>query len=342
MKTKLLIYGALGYMGRLFTEFAQAAGLPIVLAAREPELAAHARALGVEARIFSLDAALEAQLHDITLVVNLAGPFALTQGPWIAACLATGTHYLDIAGEYQEFQSAHAHDAAARAAGVMLLPGAGFGVVPTDIAALLARRALPDATRLAIGFATEGGVSQGTLRTVLKDIHKAGVQRVGGQLVPAMPATGTWQASTAAGKAYTLQLNPWRADLFTAHLSTGIQEISTYSAFPGLVVRFMQGRMLWLRNLLLNRLLRFLPVGPSPKQRSAGRTHVWAEASNASGRKVLQRIDGPEAYDFTAATLQAISHRVLAGDARPGFQTPGAYGEDLLAGIAGVRVHAPA
>ena len=91
----------------------------------------------------------------------------------------------------------------------------------------------------------------------------------------------------------------------------------------------------------MNRLLRFLPVGPSPKQRAAGRTHVWAEASNASGRKVLQRIDGPEAYDFTAATLLAISRRVLAGDGHSGFQTPGVYNEELLEGIAGVQVHAP-
>jgi short subunit dehydrogenase-like uncharacterized protein len=75
-------------------------------------------------------------LTDIKLVVNLAGPFVLTNQTFIKACIETKTHYIDIAGEYLEFESAFAFHEEAKQAGIMIMPGAGFGVVPTDIAAV--------------------------------------------------------------------------------------------------------------------------------------------------------------------------------------------------------------
>ena len=72
------------------------------------------------------------------------------------ACLRTRTHYLDITGEVAVFESLATRDAEARAAGVMLLPGAGFDVVPSDCLAAHLRRRLPTATHLALGFAALG------------------------------------------------------------------------------------------------------------------------------------------------------------------------------------------
>ena len=339
MKTNVLIYGALGYMGQLTARYANEARLPVVLAARSPDLTKLAETMGVESRMFGLaDAAgLQKQLTDVAVVVNLAGPFSATSRPLIEACIATGTHYIDIAGEYPDFETAYSFTEAARKAGVMLMPGAGFGVVPTDIAALLAHRKLPDATELTIAYATVGGASQGTLKTVLKDIDKPGVTRQNGQFVPIKPAAETltfW----ADGKDHIVVTNPWRADLFTAFYSTGIPTIRTFSAFPGFVVGFMKGRMLWLRDLLLNRLVGLLPVGPNEKQLQTGKTHVWATAKNATGQTATVQIDGPEAYLFSVRTVLAITSRILAGDAKPGFQTPAHYGAALIENMDGVTI----
>ena len=46
------------------------------------------------------------------------------------ACVQAGAHYIDITGEIPVFERLAARDGEARARGIMLLPGAGFDVVP--------------------------------------------------------------------------------------------------------------------------------------------------------------------------------------------------------------------
>lgn len=335
--SKVLIYGAAGYMGKLCAHEFASAGLRPLLAGRADRVHEIARGAGLPSAQFDLSRREEIERHldGVALVVNLAGPFAGTQNPLIEACLARGAHYIDIAGEVDEMQSAHAFDEAARAANVMIMPGAGFGVVPTDIAANEAKSRLPAATRLVISYATVGGASRGTLRTVLKDIHRAGVRRVNGALIPAEPAESEIDFSVG-GKSFHAVYNPWRADLFTAGISTGIPDISTYSVFPGFVVSMMKGRLLWLRDLALKYLLRFLQEGPSETQLKSGRTYIEAEASNDSAREVVALV-GPEAYLFTARCLREIAIRILDGKWKPGFQTPTLYGRALLDRIEGVE-----
>ncbi|MCH2899060.1 hypothetical protein K3W01_15090, partial [Listeria monocytogenes] len=75
-----------------------------------------------------------------------------TSTPMIAACRAAGTHYVDITGEIAVFEQAPAGDAEAREAGIVVCPGVGFDVIPTDCLAACLKEALPDAQRLALGF----------------------------------------------------------------------------------------------------------------------------------------------------------------------------------------------
>ena len=70
----------------------------------------------------------------------------------VEACLRKRVHYLDITGEIEVFEACAARDAEARAAGVMLLPGTGFDVVPSDCLAAHLKSRLPTATHLALGF----------------------------------------------------------------------------------------------------------------------------------------------------------------------------------------------
>src|SRR4030067_639580 len=74
-----------------------------------------------------------------------AGPFIHTFRPMVEACLRAGTHYLDITGEYPVFESLAARDGEARAAGIMVLPGAGFDVVPSGCLGAHLKRRLPPA-----------------------------------------------------------------------------------------------------------------------------------------------------------------------------------------------------
>lgn len=333
MKDKILIYGANGYMGKLSSEFATRQQLPIILAGRS------AFRTDKPSRIFSLENKEEIlnNLTDILLVINLAGPFNVTNVPLLEACIDTKTHYIDIAGEAPEIETVFEYHQKATVAGIMLMPGAGFGVVPTDIVANLAKEKLPDATHLKIAYVTEGGVSRGTLQTVLKNTNEEGVIIKNGLKQKAMPAFTTFSFA-AEGKNNAVVYNPWRADLFTAQVSTGIKTIETFSAFPSFIVKMMQGRMLWLRDFILKRLIGFLPEGPSAKQLKKGKTICFAEVKNENGDKATVTLIGPEAYMFSVLTLIEISKRIAKGDFKTGFQTPNIYGYELISSFDNIEL----
>ena len=114
---KWLIYGANGYSGALIACEAQARGLRPILAGRSAAVQALATELGLEARSFALDqpAAVRAGLEGVALVLHCAGPFSATSAPMVAACLAAGSHYLDITGEIDVFEALAARDGEAKA-----------------------------------------------------------------------------------------------------------------------------------------------------------------------------------------------------------------------------------
>lgn len=332
-KNKILIYGASGYTAKLFTKAAVDAHLDFVLAGRSKFETEKTY------RIFSIDSSedIDKHLSDIKLLINLAGPFSKTNRPLIEACIRTQTNYIDIAGEYPEFITAHQYHQQAQQAGIMLMPGAGFGVVPTDIAAHLAHQELPDATHLSIGFVTKGGASRGTLHTILKDINTPGVKIAGGKQIKALPASSKIMFAHAKNT-HNLVYNPWRGDLFTALVSTGIQNIETYSNFPAPIVKMMQGKYAWLKQFLINTAIKWLPEGPNEKQLNKGSTLVLAKICNAKNHTKEVVIEGPEAYLFTVKTLVAITNQIMANNFVTGFQTPSIYGKELLNGISSIKI----
>ena len=188
-----LLYGASGYTGRLVSdECARQGGLAPTLGGRdEVRLRALAEARGWPHLAVNLDdtGALAAALHDFAVVLHCAGPFSATSAPMRAACLASGTHYLDITGEIDVFVEAHAQHAAAQAAGVVLCPGVGFDVVPTDCVAACLKEALPDATALVLGFSGVDRLSAGTTVTAMEAVfrgcaHRRERRRCGRQAAP--------------------------------------------------------------------------------------------------------------------------------------------------------------
>ena len=183
----LLIYGANGYTGELCARRAAAEGLPAVLAGRRADAV---RALAVELGrphlAFALDrpAAVDAALTGVTVVLNCAGPFSRTAAQLVAACLRAKVHYLDITGELAVLEGIAGRDDEARAAGITLLPGAGFDVVPSDCLAAHVKRRLPSATHLTLAFRAGARMSRGTATTAVENAGGGGMIRRDGVLRP--------------------------------------------------------------------------------------------------------------------------------------------------------------
>jgi short subunit dehydrogenase-like uncharacterized protein len=342
----LLVYGSTGYTGRLVVAEALARGVRPVLAGRSRDaLAAQAGPLGLAWRAASLDdpAALGAALDGVTVVLHCAGPFVHTWRAMSDACLRRGVHYLDITGEIAVFEGLARRDREARDAGVMLLPGVGFDVVPSDcLAAHLARR-LPDATRLALAFRALGGASRGTLATMVENLGRPGAVRRGGRIVAVPPAWRTRAIDFGDGRPRSAATIPW-GDVSTAWHSTGIPDVEVYMTVSGALRRAMRLSR-WLAPVLAAapvrrfaaRRVRARAPGPSDAARARGASLLWGEAVAADGRRVEARLQGPEGYTLTAMSAVRLAERALAGQAPPGFQTPSrAYGADVVLEIPGV------
>ena len=226
-----LLYGANGYTAQLIAYEATKHGPPPILAGRNADaVGALARQLNLEHRVFALDdpAAVDAGLKDVAVVLNCAGPFSRTAKPMADACLRRRVHYLDVTGEISVFEELAGHDAEAQAAGVMLMPGAGFDVVPSDCLAAHLKRRLPTANKLALGFQALGGFSRGTATTMVENLPKGGMIRRGGVLTHVPTAWRTRVIDFGRGPVRAMTI-PW-GDVATAYRSTGIPDIEVYAA----------------------------------------------------------------------------------------------------------------
>jgi len=337
--SELLIYGANGYTGRLLAERALEVGLRPVLAGRNgAEIHALAAELGLPAKVFDLGspAVVREGIAGAAVVLHAAGPFSATSRPMVDACLSAGAHYVDVTGEIAVLEAVAARDAEAREHNVMLLPGAGFDVVPTDCMAAHVKRRLPGAVRLRLGVAgVGGGISRGTARTMLEGIGGGTLVRKGGRIV-ALRRTPRAEIDFGRGPRPALGLS-W-GDVATAWHSTRIPDIEVYFALTPTLARVASiphavKRVLGSGPLrsLLGRAIRSRPPGPSPERRARGRSIVVAEAWDGEGRSVRSRLETVEAYTLTAWTAVEIARRALAGQAAPGSHTPAtAYGPDFV------------
>lgn len=346
MSSQFLLYGSYGYTGDLVARLAAARGLRPLLAGRDAKrLQAQAAELGLEYLALGLDdpAALDAALDGLPLALHCAGPFSKTSRPMADACLRRGAHYLDITGEIDVFEALAARSAEARQAGVMLLPGIGFDVVPSDCLAAHLKQRLPSANHLVLAIAGFSRASRGTTRTSLERLGQPGVQRLKGKLVP-IPGVRQRTFDFGSGPRQAAAIG-W-GDVSTAYHSTGIPNIETYMALPRSLQRFMRWSARFKGLLssravqgLLNAGVRLLPAGPSEQQRRECRSLLYGEVHSADGRRAAARLTTPEAYRLTAETAVLAVQKALAGAARPGFQTPSsAFGAGFVLEIDGVEL----
>jgi short subunit dehydrogenase-like uncharacterized protein len=327
---KWLLYGANGYSGELIARAAVARGMRPVLGGRSAApLQALAEELGLEGRVLTLDrpAEVAAALTDIALVLNCAGPFSATAQPMMAACLVRRAHYLDITGEVAVFEHAATLDQQARVAGIVLCPGVGFDVVPTDCVALALKEALPDATHLALGFDNASPVSRGTARTMVEGLGEGGAVRRDGVITRVPLGYRERRIDFGSGEKLAMTI-PW-GDVSTAFRTTAIPNIEVYIPISPRRLKSLRrlNRVRWL--LRVAAVQRFLKkrvdrgiAGPDAALRERTPTSVWGEVRSASGATRTARIVTANGYTVTVhASLGVVAH-LLAGYAGAGALTP--------------------
>jgi short subunit dehydrogenase-like uncharacterized protein len=316
-----MIYGANGYTGKLIAQEAKQRGMTPVLAGRSESVGWLARELGLQYRLFDLAdaAAVRLQLDGMGLVLHCAGPFSATCAPMLEGCLEAGAHYLDITGEIDVFAHCHTRDARARKRGIVVLPGAGFDVVPTDCIAAQLKAELPDATHLVLAFEAGGGPSPGTAKTSVEGLGNGGRVRIDGELVR-VPLAWKSRTFTRVGQLRSAMTIPW-GDVYTAFVSTGIPNIEVYMAVPPRTIANVR-RMRLLGPLLrtsfvqgfMKRRIEKSVHGPSDDKRETTATHVWGEARDASGREAKRQLVTPNGYALTVTASLGIVERLLRGD----------------------------
>jgi short subunit dehydrogenase-like uncharacterized protein len=337
-KTRILLYGAYGYTGRLTAELAAAKNIEVILAGRNVQaLEALGDRLKLPTRVVGLDnpTQLVDALADVACVVHMAGPFAVTSMPMLDACLATQTSYIDITGEIEVFEAMWARKDEIRRAGITVLPGAGFDVAPSDSLAGYVAGKIQGPVSLMLAVRGLNGASQGTLRTAIRQISKPVLCRRAGAIVP-IEDPSMRCINFGSGDEPCVPVS-W-GDVSTAFYSTGVGNITVYFRRSGLfrsadIAKKLLGSLL--RSPLGQRglaaIVRKFPEGPNQRQRRRGGSTILAKAINASGDSCAAILCTPNAYDFAANSALEIASRIRQLPAPLGLVTPfQAFGADFV------------
>jgi len=239
------------------------------------------------------------------------------------------------------FETCAARDEEATSAGVMLMPGVGFDVVPSDCLAVHLKNRLPGATHLRLAFVGLGGISHGTRATMTMNVGKGGAIRREGKIVNVPAAWSEREIDFGKSKKLCTTI-PW-GDVSTAFHSTGIPNIEVYTSLPDSSRKMLKlSRYIgWLLAMkpFQNYLQKQIPAGgPSAEARAKGRTFLFGEAWDDTGNRVAARQEGPEGYNTTVLASLKIVEKVLVKVVKIGFQTPAkAFGENLILEIEGTK-----
>lgn len=336
----IIVYGSYGYTGRLIINELKKKSFTIILAGRKRDaLQKQSEETGYSFEVVDVDDSvnLKKLLSKASLVVHCGGPFRFTAEAMVDACLETKTHYTDITGEWQVFELLAGYDEAAKKAGIQIMPGAGFDVVPSDCLAVHLKKRLPSATHLQLAFAmVPGGMSRGTKKSMVESLGYGGVMRKNNELVPF--TLGKDVLDLDFGKFTTKTTRIQWGDISTAWRSTGIPTIEVFAgASTGSIrgLRFSNYasallRQRGIKNFLLNKIDKG-SSGPSDEHLKTGKCYLRGTVWDAAGNTRTSLFNGPNAYLLTAKTAVLIAEKIMTGKFNAGYKTPAMqYGADLV------------
>lgn len=267
-------------------------------------------------------------IQDMDLILNCAGPFIYTAPSFVQACLKTQTHYLDITGEIEVFEYCARHHTQAESQNLLLCPGVGFDVVPSDHLAKALHEHLPDAQQLHLGFHSLSPLSPGTTKTMLLGLGQAPQVRLAGKRVSAPLGIPKRLVDYGEGPLESMAIS-W-GDVATAWYSTGIPNIEVYIPIPAERQKWFKifsklGRLLrgsWIQTLL-SRLVDHKVKGPSDLQLQQDKVTLWGEVENANKERLSARFQVPNGYQLTIHTAITYTEWILTQAHPPkGYRTP--------------------
>ncbi len=345
MVGRILMYGANGYTGRLAVRAARQMQLRPILAGRNPALVKSvADTHTFDWRGFSLDDPdeIDRNLQDVGVVLHMAGPFSATARPMVEACLRTRTHYLDITGEIAVIEDLASLFAEAQRQGIMIVPGVGFDVVPSDCLLGHLMDRLPAARTLTLAIQGLDSYSRGTAKTAIESLGEGTLIRRDGRIVSLeTPPMREFDFGDGPVPCYAVS---W-GDIASAHHSTGVPNIQVYFAATKELERMVKAPpwMRWafrqplVRRQLVKRIAKG-PDGPSREERERGRVRLIAFAEDKTGLRVGSMLETPEAYALTAQVAVDIAAQIADGAVQPGFHTPCTFlGPDYILRAEGVE-----
>lgn len=309
-KNNWMIYGATGYTGELVIKRALACGHKPILAGRNKQkLEKLAVLYQLECKVIDMDdnETLLAEVAKVDLVFHLAGPFIKTAEQMMLACIKGHTHYVDSSGEADAFALGFALNSQAKSAGISIVSGIGFDVIPTDV--LLAYTANkinnPSLLELAIDVTTQP--TPGTAKSALGAIRegKALIRR-NGRVQQVGLGSRVKTVNFPSGKR-TISLAPI-ADIYSAYYSTGVENINTYVAQPSVLAHSLKYFSPLIKAFLSpNWIMRSLESlidkkikGPAESYRDIGKIDVWARAENEQGDFIEAGLKTGEVYYLTS------------------------------------------
>lgn len=343
---KVIVYGAYGYTGDLIVQRCIETGLKPLLSGRnEQKLKAIAEKYNLTYLACDLNSPVELDglLSGASVIIHSAGPFIHTCKPMVEACIRNKVHYTDITGEINVFHRIHSYDKQAKKNDVMLLPGTGFDVVPSDCLAAHLKSRLAEADDLVLAFYSLGKMSRGTSLTMVEGMGYGGMLRKDGKL-KFVPDAHDSKKINFDGKNLSAATIPW-GDVYTAYFSTGIPNIKVYMAMSRKMIMSVKmarylGRLLrskWFKNRLRKKIHSGKP-GPTDMEREKNFAVLTGTATAKNGNSVTSSIKTQDGYTLTAMTAVYIARQILKGKFKPGFQTPSlAYGKNIITEVSGAQ-----
>jgi hypothetical protein len=333
----ILLYGATGRAASLILDLARDRGVPLILGGRdETRLETVAARLGLEARHFDLEtpSTIDACLEGVGVVLNCAGPFALTALPLVEGCLRTRTHYVDLTDDAPTLAAIAARGDEAAARGVMLLPSAGFASAAPESVALLISHLAPSVNRLDLILC--GG------RELSRPLDPRPLTIEGGRLAAPVPRPASRRFDVAGRHVLAAPLS--HAALVTAHAATDIAAVGCWretsrlgalaedaSRLVGLIDR--RGRLAMTLSAVGARISSLRPTPEAPANAE------WLGIGTRDGEVLAAlsiEVDSVDRFTAHAALRAAI--RAARDSAHPGFQTPaGRFGPDEVLALPGVK-----
>lgn len=339
MEHKILIYGANGYTGKLITLEAKANKLQVEIAGRNQEaIESLAQQTGYAYHIIELAETekLETLLKNFHTVIHCAGPFSETAIPMVEACIRTETNYLDITGEIWVFDNIIQYHAKAKEAGIALIPGSGFDVVPTDCLAGYLHDKLPTGTSLELAFTgAKTGMSRGTAVTMAKNIAKGGFIRKDGQITN-VPLAYEIEEFNFSHKKQVCMTIPW-GDLMTAYYQTRIPNIKVFSGANIKTIksvrRYRSLKFLlgigWIQKLVRRKIENSV-TGPTKVDLKEGKMYVLGKITDDVGNSFSAELIAPEAYLLTAKTALRSALKLQEKSLKGYFTPAQAFGKDYI------------